>query len=267
MPTRSLDALPTFERVLFPAKQLELALVQVKFPPLPRYEEQGFLNDFKEALVSDYPLFAAERALALQVSPQGVIPGQGPVVHRFSTLDYTWSIVLAADAISLESRAYSEINDFAARFCSILERVRDTLKVRHQLRFGLRYVNEFRHTRGETYDGWAVLGLNSELLGIGTRNVFGGTVAQTVSEFRANRADGSLVLRHGFLDGTTIVPIAGRKPTTGRFYLLDLDYFNEQAGDFNAHPVDRMILYNEFLYRVFRWCIGNGELCRHLQGS
>ncbi len=265
MPTRSVDALPTYERVLFPAAHLELALVQVKFPPLPRFDEEGYLTNLKEALSSDYPLPALERALNVMVTPQGVSPSEGSKVYRFSSLDYQWSASLTADAISLECRTYSDINEFAARFCTILEKVRDTLKPRHQLRFGLRYVNEFRHPRGATYEGWADLGLSAELLGMGARNVLGGIVQQTVSEFRTNRSDGSLVIRHGFLNGTTVPPAAGRKPRSGPFYLLDLDYFNEQPGDFDARPVDRMIIYNEFLYRVFRWCVGNGELYRHLQ--
>ncbi len=267
MPIRSVDALPSFERVLFPAAHLELALVQVKYPPLARFDDQGYLTDLREALAAEYPLPTVERALNVLVTPQGVSQSPGSLVHRFSTLDYAWSVTLTADAVSLECRAYSEIRDFAARFCAILEKVRDTLKPRHQLRFGLRYVNEFRHPQGIAYEGWGVLGLNPELLGMGARNVFGGTVQQTVSEFRTNRSDGSLVIRHGFLDGTTVTPTAARKPKTGPFYLLDLDYFDEHAGAFDARPIDRTILYNEFLYRVFRWCVGEGELYRHLQAG
>lgn len=267
MATKSVDVLPTYERVMFPAAHLELALVQAKFPPLPRFAEEGYLVDLREALACDYPLPAVESAINLLVTPQGVNQAPGSIIHRFSSLDYSWSVALSPDAVSLECRAYSEIKDFAARFCAILEKVRDTLKPRHQLRFGLRYVNEFRHPAAMTYEGWAELGLNRDLLGMGARNVFGGTVQQTVSEFRTNRSDGSLVIRHGFLDGTTVAPAAGRKPKTGPFYLLDLDYFDERAGAFDARPVDRMILYNEFIYRVFRWCAGDGELYRHLRDS
>jgi len=267
MTTRSIDALPSFERVLFSAAHLELALVQVRFPPFPRFEDQGYLTNLKEALAGEYPLPTVERALNVLFTPQGVSQSPGSLVHRFSTLDYAWSVTLTVDAVSLECRAYSEIRDFAARFCAILEQVRDTLKPRHQLRFGLRYVNEFRHPGGKVYEGWTSLGLNPELLGVGGRNVFGGTVQQTVSEFRTNRSDGSLVIRHGFLDGTTVAPTAARKPKSGPFYLLDIDYFDEHSGDFDARPIDRMILYNEFLDRVFRWCVGEGELYRHLQAG
>ncbi|HTV72114.1 MAG TPA: TIGR04255 family protein [Candidatus Acidoferrales bacterium] len=267
MTTKSVDALPSYDRILFPAPHLELALVQVKFPPLPRFEEQNYLTDIREALSVDYPLPAVERAVNVMVSPQGVSQIPGSQVFRFSSLDYAWSVVLTADAVLLESRVYPEINEFAARFCAILEKVRNTLKPRHQLRFGLRYVNEFRHTKAVAYERWAELGLNRELLGIGARNVFGGNVKQTVNEFRTNRSDGSLVIRHGYLNGTTVAPAAGRTPKSGPFYLLDLDYFDESARDFDARPIDRMILFNDFLYRVFRWCVGDGELYQYLRAD
>jgi uncharacterized protein (TIGR04255 family) len=267
MPTKPVDALPTYERLLFPAQHLELALVQVKFPPLPRFDEEGYLTNLKEALSGDYPLPTVERALNVIVTPQGVSQTQGALVYRFSSLDFAWSVTLTVDSVALECRVYSEISNFAARFCSILENVRDTLKPRHQLRFGLRYVNEFRHDKATSYEGWFRLGLNQELLGMGAHNIFGGAVTQTVSEFRATRSNGSLVIRHGFLDGTTVAPSPGRKPKSGPFYLLDLDYFDDKPSDFNAHPVDRMIIYNDFLYRVFRWCIGDGELFEFLQRS
>ena len=105
MPIRSVDALPSFERVLFPAAHLELALVQVKYPPLARFDDQGYLTDLREALAAEYPLPTVERALNVLVTPQGVSQSPGSLVHRFSTLDYAWSVTLTADAVSLECRA------------------------------------------------------------------------------------------------------------------------------------------------------------------
>ncbi|MGH7755023.1 MAG: TIGR04255 family protein [Vulcanimicrobiaceae bacterium] len=264
MPAKAVDALPAYDRVLFPTSHLELAVVQVKFPALARFDEEGYLTALKDALSTQYPLPTVERAINVLLTPQGVSQSAGPLIYRFSSLDQAWSVTLSADTVSLECRAYSEIRDFAARFCAILEHVRQTLGPRYQLRFGMRYINEFRHPHGTAYEGWVKLDLNPEILALGTRNVLGGTVKQTVSEFQINRSDGSLVVRHGFLDGTTVAPSVGRKAKSGPFYLLDLDYFDERARDFDARPLDRMILYNEFLYRVFRWCVGDGELYRHL---
>jgi hypothetical protein len=81
------------------------------------------------------------------------------------------------------------------------------------------------------------------------------------------RSDGTLLMRHGYLNGTTVTPVVGSKPKQGPFYLLDLDYFDETPADFNPRPLDRIILYNNFLYRLFRWCIGEGALLAHLKGN
>lgn len=266
MAPRVMDTLPTYDHVLFRATHLELALVQVKYPPLPRFTEAGYLTSFQESLALSYPIPNVEAAVALVASPQGMQTSTVQV-HRFSSIDRTWSVVLTNDAVALECRSggYSEVRDFAARFCAVLEAVQSTLKPRLQLRFGLRYINELRHPKAKTFEAWKELGLNPDMLGIAARNVFGGEVTQTVNEVVTKRSDGQLLIRHGALSGTTVMPVLNSAPKQGPFYLLDLDYYDEQPGDFNPHPLDRIILYNEFLYRIFRWCIGEGEMFRYLR--
>ena len=88
---------------------------------------------------------------------------------------------------------------------------------------------------------------------------------QTVSETRTKRKDGTLQLRHGFLQGTTLVANEFHLAKTGPFYLLDLDYFDTTAKKFDVFEVGEQIeKYNKVLYRVFRWAIGDGELYRSL---
>lgn len=256
------DRLPSYERVLFPAAALELCLVQVKFPPLARFGESGYLSALKEELGEEYPLASTEQAMNIVVTPQGVTSAPGGELLRFTSIDSTWSVVLTHESVSLETRHYSNIDEFAARFGTILQQVETHLHPRYQLRFGLRYVNEFRHPRGDNYDGWRTL-LNPDLL-MGPHDVIGGTVEQTIGELRTRRADGILLLRHGFLTGTTVVPMGRTPPKTGPFYLLDLDYYDETATEFDPAPEQRMRTYNDFLYQVFRWCIGDGELYRVL---
>ncbi len=259
------DRLPSFERVLFPAAALELCLVQVKFPPLARFGESGYLSALKEALGEEYPLASSEQAMNIIVTPRGVTSAPGGDLLRFTSIDSTWSVVLSHESVSLETRHYSNIDEFAARFGTILRQVETHLHPRYQLRFGLRYVNEFRHPRGDSYDGWRAL-LNPDLLE-GPQDVVGGAVEQTISELRIRRADGILLLRHGFLSGTTVAPVGRKPPKTGPFYLLDLDYYDETAAEFDPDPGRRMQTYNGFMYNVFRWCIGDGELYRALGGQ
>jgi len=221
------------------------------------------LTLLREALAEEYPLVTSEQAMNVNIGPQGI--SSAPIeVLRFTTLDKAWAAILTGESVALEVRRYTEIGDFASRYASILSLVDLHLKPRFQVRFGLRYVNEFRHAKGDTFGAWAEL-LNAELLNVGALNVLGGTVRQTVSEIRTQQPDGDLVLRHGFLEGTTVPPVAGVQPKQGPFYLLDLDYFNETSGKFDPTPLDRLVSYNDRLHDVFRWTIGEGPIYQHLR--
>jgi uncharacterized protein (TIGR04255 family) len=262
------EFLPEYDQVIFHNSCLELCLAQLKYPPIQRFQDDSYMVGIKEALAADYPLVTIEQAMSIIVNPQGVI-GQAPGANllRFTSIDSRWSVVLSSESISLETREYSSVSEFATRFASILGHVATHFSPRYQLRFGLRYINEFRHPDGDSYKAWTQL-LNPDLLGLGARGVLGGSVEQTLGEVRTRRSDGSLLVRHGFLNGTTVVPMQNHPPKTGHFYLLDLDYFDETPVPFDVRqPIARMRRYNDILYRVFRWSIGEDRLYHYLRGE
>lgn len=260
------EALPAYDRVIFSRPALELCLVQVKYPALPRFGDDAFLAPIKEALSEEYPLTENEKAMNIVVTPQGISQAPGGSLLRFTSIDRRWSVLLSNDAVSLETRQYSEIGELSDRFTAVLKHVATHLKPRHQLRFGLRYVNEFRHTRGRSFEGWQQL-MNADLLGFAARGLITGDVEQTVNEIRLRRRDGILLIRHGFLSGTTVAPIERQEPKSGPFYLLDLDYFDDSPKIFEPDLKERMQEYNDMLYRIFRWSIGEQEIYRYLRGE
>jgi uncharacterized protein (TIGR04255 family) len=258
-----LRSLPTYDRILFDSSNLELCLVQTTFPPVPRFGEEEFLIPIKEALSEEYPLFETEQAMNLLITPKGVDQTPAGARLRFASIDHRWEVVLSNESVSLETREYSEIVDFCVRYSTVLGHVARHFRPQHQLRFGLRYVNEFRDPKGDEYDRWRTL-LNPDLLG-GPSEVLDGAVEQTISEVRLSRPDGRLLVRHGFLSGTTVFPGRNRDPKMGSFYLLDLDYYDEASTRFESNPTPRMQAYNDILYRIFRWAIGEGELYSRLK--
>jgi uncharacterized protein (TIGR04255 family) len=261
------ELLPMYDQVIFNNSCLELCLAQLKYPPIQRFHNDSYMFDIREALATEYPLVTTEQAMSIVVSPQGVSQAPGANMLRFTSIDSRWSVVLSSEFISLETREYSNITEFSTRFADVLGHVDAHFNPRHQLRFGLRYINELRHPNGGSYKAWTQL-LNPNLLGLGARGVLGGRVEQTLGEVRTKRSDGSLLVRHGFLQGTTIIPTQNRPPKTGQFYLLDLDYFDETPVAFDAqHPIEQMRRYNDILYRVFRWSIGEDELYEYLRGE
>ena len=260
------NALPAYKHQVFPSAALEMSLVQVRYPPVARFKDSARLGSLSEALAQQYPLFTTEQAMNLVVMPQGVGTAPGGDVLRFTSIDNTWSVTLTGEFVSLETRSYSDIDTFVERFTAVLGLVGEHLRIRYQLRFGLRYVNEFRHDKGTTYAGWQGL-LNPEFIGSGGAWGIDGTVEQTVHEVRTRRSDGTLLVRHGFLSGTTVAPTGRAQPKNGPFYLLDLDYYDESAVAFEPAPAQRMRAYNNVLYSIFRFCIGDGELFQALGGQ
>jgi uncharacterized protein (TIGR04255 family) len=262
------ELLPIYDQVIFNNSCLELCVTQLKYPPIQRFHDDTYMLGIRDALATEYPLVATEQAMSIVVNPQGVISQTpGASMLRFTSIDSRWSVVLSSESISLETREYSNVTELSERFASILGHVDTHFKPRHHLRFGLRYINEFRHPNGDNYQAWARL-LNPDLLGLGARGVLGGRVEQTIGEVRTKRTDGSLLVRHGFLQGTTIMPTQNHPPKIGHFYLLDLDYFDETPVTFDVlSPIEQMKRYNDTLYRVFRWSIGEGELYHYLRGE
>mgnify|MGYP002402048472 CR=1 FL=1 len=260
------NSLPTYEHVLFKSSNLELCVVQIKYPPVQRFSDEQYLTGIKEALAEDYPLTSEERGINILVTPQGVNPAPGAVVHRFNSIDFRWSVVLTSESIALETREYTDFEELSARFDKLVRHVAKYFCPHYQLRLGIRYINEFRHHDGDTYEVWHRL-LNKELVSSATQTVVGGRVEQTINEVRIRRDDGILLVRHGFLNGTTVLPILHHPAKNGPFYLLDLDYYDETSIEFEeSAPTEKIRDYNDVLYRVFRWSIGEGELYQQLRG-
>ncbi len=261
------ELLPNYKREYLSNQQLALSLVQVRFPALARLGDEKILTGIKAAMSDEYPLITQAAIMNMVITPQGVSQAPAGSAWQFSTINRQWVVQISETSVSLETRRYQEIEDFAERFTLLLRIVVEYLQPKYQLRLGLRYVNEFRHPGGKSHAGWRQL-LNPELLGLNASELLGGAVEQTIGEVRTKRADGTVLLRHGFLNGTTVAPQEGQEPKTGPFYLLDMDYYDEDAKRFNVESVAAQIeRYNDILYRVFRWIIGDSELYQFLRGD
>ncbi len=252
--------LPPVDRVLFDKAPLVLTLAQVRYPAVIRFGEQSRLAALQDDLAGDYPDARPEQQMSVTVNLSGVQQSQaGSTLWRFSSLDGTWSVVVGQDAVTIESRAYEQIDHFSERVRRVLDAVEKHLSPTHQRRLGLRYVNEFRHEDGETMATWRGL-LNSELLGLSGR--LGESVDHSFHEIRASTEDGVLLIHHGLLRGSAsgTPEVAASEP----YYLLDLDYFDETPTAWNTEEVVlRICDWNEIMYRLFRWSM-TPSLFEHL---
>jgi uncharacterized protein (TIGR04255 family) len=256
--------LPEYTRVLFGKSPLRLVVGQIRFPLQLRLTEAGFTAPFQEALAEDYPVAAREQQVAFQVSAKGLQTAPAETLLRFSSRDGAWAVVLGEAALTLEVRGYSAIEEFTSRFEKVLAAAKERLRLRERSRLGLRYINEFRHETGRSLADWAKL-LNPELLGFLGGDLLEGRVEHMAHEVQVRRADGVLAVRHGLLAGGVVEPLPPAPVADGRFYLLDMDYYDERPAPLDIETTSRALTnYNDVMYRFFRWTLGE-QMYRHLE--
>jgi uncharacterized protein (TIGR04255 family) len=249
--------LPEYEVVVFKRAPLRLMVGQLGFPVLPRFDQPGFVGQFADSLKKDYPGLTRDHQVTVQVTPTGVDQGRGETIWRFTSRDKVWSIALSESAITLEARDCSSVEDFIARLDRVLRAASEHLGVVERTRLGLRYVNEMRHPNGETLAGWSRL-LRSDLLGFAATNLLGGPVEHMIQEVRVQRDDGMLAIRHGLLTGSILDSPPENAPARGRFYLIDMDFYDptECAVDVEE-ALAQIRIYDNVMYRLFRWTLGD----------
>jgi uncharacterized protein (TIGR04255 family) len=253
--------LPEVDRVLFDQAPLVYTLVQVRYPATLRFGEQSSLAKLQDELAGDYPNARPEQQISVAINVGGIQQNQsGPTLWRFSTLDDTWSVVVGQDAVTVEARAYEDISSFSDRIRRVLEAIETHLRPTHQLRLGLRYINEFRYEDGGTMGTWKDL-LNEQLLGLSGR--LGENVDHSFHEIRAQTGDGVLMIHHGLLRGSSVATpgvLVENKP----YYLLDLDHFDETPVVWDVDQVvERVRNWNDIMYKLFRWSMTE-RLFKHL---
>ncbi len=247
--------LPEYDHVLFARPPLRLVIAQVRFPVLLRFGDSAFLAPFQDAIRAEYPRLSREDQVAFQVSPKGVQQSAGEQQWRFASRDGDWALVLSENALTIESRKYSSDADLLERFARALTAASDHLNVTERVRLGLRYINEFRLDGMFTLADWGII-LRPEFVGFAATNLFDGDVERMVQEVRVQQPNGSLDIRHGLLTGTIVDPPPENPPANGRFYFLDLDYYDGSELELDiGGTIDRLREYNHVLYRFFRWTL------------
>ena len=84
---------------------------------------------------------------------------------------------------------------------------------------------------------------------------------------QVSRPDGIFAIRHGLLNGAAVPPLSKEELISGRFYLLDLDYYDTNEYDLDIPDIlEKMRNYNEIMSGFFRWTLSE-KLYTHLEPS
>ena len=258
-----LSWLPDINHLVFEHPPLVTALCQVQFATVLGIEDPSFVAPFQRAIQSEYPITNPSASGQIEII-FGSEPGSPELRRglqsrqwRFVDQQDNWTVVLASNFVTLETRAYDTFVDFLNRLHRVLDAVIEHIQPNIGTRIGLRYVNEIRPVRQRLSSV-----IRRELLGpLSIRDLLrDATQAVQQVSLRFPNAEG-IVIQHGLLPGgTSVLPRRGSEVPGGSFYLLDFDAFREFKSpetlsmdpDIIAGYVEE---YHAIIYRLFRWSV------------
>ena len=259
--------LPEVERVPLARAPLALAVCQVQFPIVMSVAETAYLAPFQRAVQAKYPIASRvgpEAQIQVSIGDVAASPLSTTNSWQFSDRDGTWQIVLTPTSLSIETRGYSDFDEFLARLREALEALTQHIQPAAAIRIGLRYINELR---AEDTD-WRQI-VSAPMLGPLAEPAFYAHTAQVagVQQLVMRTADGiGLTIHQGLLPtGALVRPRQGKPSPNSPFYLLDFDVFREVPAP-SSFPMDVKRLcddvsgFHDIVYRLFRWSITDDYL-------
>jgi len=243
-----LPGFPETPSVRLARTPLKSMLCQAKFPLRSEFATAEAPSKVQEMLAGKLPRLLQEPQATLLLGPTG-IQTQSSTVWRLTTFDQTWSVLLAQDAVTIETTAYVDWPDFRARFIEAVEAVAKVVPISARERIGLRYVNE---VRAGVNPNWAEF-INSDLLGWAGNPKLTHDLAHHIAEARYAVDEYLVIFRYGQV--RPAIPSTDAAPP---FYLLDIDCSDNRAAPFELDStVETLDRFNEAIWRLFRWTLAD----------
>ena len=237
-------------RRVYEKNPLKLVVCQVRFPVMTRFEQQGFVTPFEDAVRQEFPRIRQEQQVLISFTGGAPsAPAMAPS-WRFQTADDSTSALLARDALTLETTAYSRFEDFVP-LVKLLVGALAGLDIRFRERLGLRYVNEIRHPDAQTASAWSNF-INPAILGTVGGELLGDDVIHALENIRLREEDATVVINHGFV-GKDAVPSDGEP-----FYQLDIDFGDDRPAEFNGEStLEQVSSFHNRITNLFEMSISN----------
>jgi uncharacterized protein (TIGR04255 family) len=252
------------------------ALVQVRFPLIAHLQTLAGVAPLQERLRDMFPYMEERKEVALIIGPPDASPSESEKTTSWQfTDDLGWQLTISSGVANLlASSNYTGFDEFANRFRTILEVLRNVERMSRCDRLGVRYLNIAglpnddpnawsRWFRSELV-GWPGSGLlapDSKLVVSITQSQL---TSPPVENYSSMPAEVQAIIRHGVAPAGSGVP--GLEPQLERdSFLLDLDLFV-----LGAQPFDPPALHEQFtilhsqIDRFFRWSLTD-EGAEHFQ--
>ncbi|MHB1536212.1 MAG: TIGR04255 family protein [Acidimicrobiales bacterium] len=217
----------------------------------------------RDGLEAEYPIDDEVTGLALNVvgGPSRVSTAtdqqQG---WNFKSADGAWIVVLMPDFFALESRAYTDWDDFSTRLGELVRQVEGVLAPGVERRVGLRFIDRITDPKITSPTGWEGW-INERLLGPILHDNFGPAIKSLQQVLQLDGGDGmEVLLRHGCLVDDPPVNQVWH-------YLLDYDCSRSRGRAFSADDIrDTTECLHDLALSVFQASI-EPKLYDHLRGN
>lgn len=225
--------IPNVSSVRYKRNFIDIAVCELRFPTLLELESKPPLK-LQAQLRKKYPGYEKQE----QVDKNNLERVPGRCRYLFQSRKKDWTITIHSEAISLETRKYTEFGEFIDRITKLLEVSRPLIDTDFFTRVGLRYINKIPIEDGNL-DKWINDDLSSPIIS-GPY----GTITKYVSEMRGHIECGEYMFRQA----------ATQKEGEIHAYVLDFDYSKE---DVEIEETTNLLrAFNKKNFSFFSWCLG-----------
>lgn len=212
-----------------PEKRTELArapltgvLTQLRFGEIFSMQKREFIAPFQELIRQSYPLTDQQAAVSIQVGEGNAPTLKQTVSWKFSDAAKVWTISLAPDFLSLETKQYSTRVEFRDRLREVLEAMAVSIRPPLVTRTGVRYVNRLLEPE---------IGMLRELfraeIGSFSSSALREHIQHSLTEALCETQEGKLLVRWGLMPGGASPDLGLLPPINAKSWVFDLDSFCE----------------------------------------
>lgn len=224
-----------------PEKRTELArapltgvLTQLRFGEIFSIQKRDFIAPFQEIIRQSYPLTDEQAAVSIQVGEGNAPTVKSSKFWKFSDAEKVWTISLAPDFLSLETKRYSNRVEFRDRLREVLEALAKSIRPTLVTRTGVRYVNrliepEISMLRDLFYDE----------IGSFSSSSLRQHIHHSLTEALCETKEGKLLVRWGLMPANASPDPGLLPPIELKSWVFDMDSFrDQQPAPVPFHPAE-----------------------------
>lgn len=245
-----LISLPNVKHVVYDNPPLALVICQIRFRKILKLSIKEVIAEFQDNIRDIYPIIGEYEKNNISKDDET----ENPWIFRDK--EDIWRISLSEDFITLETRLYSNFDDFLSKTRFALDNLFALVKRLDVTRIGVRYVNEIVEKDIELNNI-----INQDALGpLRVNDIYSHTQLCIQQIILTYHSEQGININHGLVPPKT--RYINKELNDQRYYLFDIDvYRNFTDIRMNIDNILGFISdYKNIVYRFFRWFVSDEYL-------